>query len=57
MKRLIADADHYADITSNNELRSVINSEVNRYFAGELTAEKAAEYIQNRISIYLAEQG
>ena len=40
-----------------NETLKVAYEEAMRYFAGEITAEKAAEYIQNRVSIYLAEQG
>ncbi len=42
---------------SYNETLKVAYEEALRYFAGEITAEKAAEYIQNRVSIYLAEQG
>ena len=41
----------------NKELNEILTSEANRYFAGEITAKQAAEYIQNRMSIYLAEQG
>ncbi len=41
----------------DNEILDVIISEAGKYFAGEITAEKAAEYVQNRVSIYLAEQG
>ena len=40
-----------------DEAGIVMREEVKRYFAGEITAEKAAEYIQNRISIMLAEKG
>ncbi len=40
-----------------DELLDILIEESNRYFRGEITAEKAAEYIQNRVSIYLAEQG
>ena len=35
----------------------IIREEANRYFVGEVSDEKAAEYIQNRVSLYLAEQG
>ena len=31
--------------------------EATRYLKGEITAEKAVEYIQNRVQIYLDEQG
>ena len=49
-------ADYFRYIR-RNELCKVLNEEAGRYFTGEITAEKAAEYIQNRVSIYLAEQG
>ena len=48
-----ADHFHYA----KNKLSDVMMEEAMRYFAGEITATQAAEYVQNRISIYLAEQG
>ena len=54
-RKLIDTADFYD--YGNNEIYDVLWSEVNKYFSGEITAEKAAEYIQNRVSIYLAEQG
>ena len=41
----------------NEDILFVVEDEAFRYFSGEITAEKAAEYIQNRVSIYLAEQG
>ena len=34
-----------------------MNEEAYRYFDGEITASQAAEYVQNRVSLYLAEQG
>ena len=48
-------ADQIVYIAS--ELHEVLTDEANRYFAGEITAKQAAEYVQNRVSIYLAEQG
>ena len=51
----IGKADQF--IYFNKELNEILNSEANRYFAGEITAKQAAEYVQNRVSIYLAEQG
>ena len=50
----IEKADHlrYAD----SELHRVIRNEANGFFTGAISAEKAADYIQNRISLYLAEQ-
>ena len=53
---LCLSADHYGG-SSFQEITDVIREEALRYFSGEITAEKAAEYIQNRASIYLAEQG
>ena len=38
-------------------VEQIIEEELGAFFRGEITAEKAAEYIQNRVSIYLAEQG
>lgn len=40
-----------------NELFDVIYQEANRFFHNAITAEQAAEYVQNRVSLYLAEQG
>jgi len=34
-----------------------MNEEAYRYFDGDITASQAAEYVQNRVSLYLAEQG
>ena len=51
----IGKADQFVYIHS--DLHEVLTSEANRYFAGEITAAQAAEYIQNRMSIYLTEQG
>ena len=51
----IRKADQFVYIHS--ELHEVLTDEATRYFAGEITASQAAEYIQNRVSIYLAEQG
>ena len=54
--RYIDGADHYA-YAWQNDLVDICNEEVARYFSGEITAEKAAEYIQNRVQLYLDEQG
>jgi ABC-type glycerol-3-phosphate transport system substrate-binding protein len=35
----------------------IIWSEAQAYFAGDKTAEQAADNIQSRVSLYLAEQG
>ena len=50
-------ADHFTFGDGYSEIGKVVKEEAARFFAGEITAEKAAEYIQNRVSIYLAEQG
>ena len=52
---LYQSADHYEGLGS--EISKIVQEEGLRYLHGEITAEKAAEYIQNRVSIYLAEQG
>ena len=49
-------ADHYA-VGSVTEIAKIVKEEAKRFFADEITSEKAAEYIQNRVSLYLAEQG
>ena len=56
LSELLRSADHY-ETFGFDEAGIVMREEVKRYFAGEITAEKAAEYIQNRISIMLAEKG
>ena len=56
LREYLCGADHYA-VGSTTEIAKVVKEEALRFFAGEITAEKAAEYIQNRVSIYLAEQG
>ena len=40
-----------------NEVFDVMYEEAGRFFSGSITAKQAADYVQNRISIYLAEQG
>ncbi|MBR6762314.1 MAG: hypothetical protein IKM13_01015 [Clostridia bacterium] len=50
----IHSADHFR--YSNNELFSVMKEEAANYFGGLITAKQAAEYVQNRISLYLEEQ-
>ena len=40
-------ADHTID--------SIVREEIGAYFAGEKSAEQTAEYIQNRVEIYLSE--
>ena len=51
----INNADHlrYHD----SEIHKVIVNEAASFFSGSITAKQAAEYVQNRISLYLAEQG
>ncbi|MBR6764407.1 MAG: hypothetical protein IKM13_11770 [Clostridia bacterium] len=46
-------ADH---IIRGDVIMEIVNEEAASYFAGNIIAEKAADYIQNRVSIYLAEQ-
>ena len=52
---LFRSADHYGGFGS--EISKIVEEEGLRYLHGEITAKQAAEYIQNRVSIYLAEQG
>ncbi|MBQ2749797.1 MAG: hypothetical protein IJF34_08445 [Clostridia bacterium] len=50
----IRSADHFR--YTGNEIFDVMREEAGRYFAGSITAKQAADYIQNRVSLYLAEQ-
>ena len=38
-------------------VEQIIEEELGAFFRGGITAKQAAEYVQNRVSIYLAEQG
>ncbi|MBO4406619.1 MAG: hypothetical protein J5849_02885 [Clostridia bacterium] len=40
-----------------DEVADIVEDEALRFFRGEITAGQAAEYIQNRVMIYLSEQG
>ena len=40
----------------NPKIISIVEEETGMYFAGDQTAEKCAEMIQNRVSLYLSEQ-
>ncbi len=40
----------------NEEIWQIVSEEADMYFAGDQTAEQAAEKIQGRVSIYLSEQ-
>jgi len=51
---LIREGDHFQYF--RNDIFDVMYEEAGRYFSGSITAEQAAEYVQNRISLYLAEQ-
>ena len=55
VRRLLKHADHYS--VDESPVKTIVMEEINRYLAGQVPAEKAAEYIQNRVSIYLTEQG
>ena len=54
-KDFLQKADHYGN--SSDAVTAVIREEATRFFRGEITASQAAEYVQNRVSLYLAEQG
>ncbi|MBE7000164.1 MAG: hypothetical protein E7428_08250 [Ruminococcaceae bacterium] len=51
---VIHQADHFQYF--RNEIYDVMQQEAGRYFDGDITLDQAADYIQNRISIFLAEQ-
>ena len=46
----------YADCNQTEEqIREIINEEVQPYFEGQKTASEVAEIIQNRVQLYLFE--
>ena len=49
---------YHTDKMANTDegLVRIIREEANRYFVGQLSAEEAAEHIQSRVSVYMAEQ-
>lgn len=52
---MITGVDHFADGLFG-EVQNIMLEEAGRYFVGEISAEQAAEYIQNRVSLYLEER-
>ncbi|MBR4865246.1 MAG: hypothetical protein IKU11_01050, partial [Clostridia bacterium] len=52
---LITGVDHFLD-GYYGDVQNIMLEEAGRYFVGDITAEQAAEFIQNRISLYLAER-
>ena len=38
-------------------VKDILNGDASQYFAGQTSAGQAAEYSQNRVSTWLAEQG
>ncbi|MBQ2749899.1 MAG: hypothetical protein IJF34_08965 [Clostridia bacterium] len=52
---IIRQADYYRYY--RNAIFDIMMEEGQRYFDGDITAKQAAEYVQNRVSLYLAEQG
>ena len=59
-----ADADNIFNFLNSIEIRNksdetimnIINEEVSIFWAGDITAEQCAGYIQNRVYIYVNEQ-
>ena len=54
--RLYESANYFAGL-SHQAVMDLIMEEAVRYFAGDITLEQAVVYIQNRVSLYVAEQG
>ncbi len=52
---MIAFADHFYR-TNLSPVAEIVTEEALRYFAGDISAEQAAKYIQNRVTLLLAEQ-
>lgn len=55
VREAVSRADHLR--FSEGELYDVMMEETTRCFSGQITAKQAAEYIQNRVQLYLDEQG
>lgn len=55
LKAALNAADHFEG--DHYEIRNILQEESLVYFNGDCTAEDAAQRIQSRVSIYLAEQG
>ncbi|MBQ2750099.1 MAG: carbohydrate ABC transporter substrate-binding protein [Clostridia bacterium] len=53
--KIIEEADHL-DINYCMQIANIALEEGKRYFSGSITASQAADYTQNRVSIFLAEQ-
>lgn len=51
---IIENVDHFI-MGFSGDIQDIMLEEAGRYFTGQITAEKAAEYIQNRVTIYLEE--
>ncbi len=54
-KAILASADHFIKVDA--PIADIVKEEGTRYLHGEITVEKAAAYIQNRVQLYLDEQG
>lgn len=54
--KIIEEADHL-DINYCMQIANISPEEGKVCFSGSITASQAADYIQNRVSIFLAEQG
>lgn len=60
-----ADADKFRELVEGTTtvqyslptVTDILNEDASQYFAGQTSAEQAAEYSQNRVSTWLAEQG
>ena len=56
IKDLIYNANINGVAIWDNDVDSIVNEEVQAYFAGEKSAKQTAEIIQNRVSIMISEQ-
>lgn len=53
--RWMVDHAYWSGNVSCQDIREIINEETESVWAGELSPEAAAQNIQNRVSLYLAE--
>ncbi len=56
LRALITQADHFA-AAIQNDISDIIVEEADTFFNGDISVDEAARRIQNRVEIYLAEQG
>lgn len=57
LQTMIEQSDHFTTPSTTDEVGIIVMEEALVFFNGDCTAQQAAERIQSRVTIYLAEQG